>query len=63
MEKEKVDQILKDVVSIRFVDKGLTSAKEYKKYLGLTTMTCIKTGKAENCCLSASKKRVYHVTV
>ena len=57
------DQKLNDVVSIRFVDKGLTSTREHKKYVGLTTYSCIKTGKSENCCHMASKKRIYHVTI
>jgi copper chaperone CopZ len=57
------DKKLNDVVSIRFVDKGLTSGKEHKKYVGLTTYKCIKTGTSQDCCHMASKKRIYHVTI
>ena len=57
------DQDLNNLVAIRFVDKGMTSQKEYKKYVGLTTYSCIKTGKSADCCNTASKKRVYHITL
>lgn len=57
------DKTLNGVVSIRFVDKGLTSSKEHKKYVALTSMNCIKTGKSESCCKTASKQRIYHVTL
>ncbi len=54
---------LNTIASIRFVDKGLTSSKEHKKYTGLTTYKCIKTGTSQDCCHMASKKRIYHVTI
>lgn len=54
---------LNSIASIRFVDKGLTSAKEHKKYVGLTTFKCIKTGTSQDCCHMPSKKRTYHVTI
>ena len=57
------NQKLNDIVYVRFVDKGLTSQKEYKKYVGLTSYKCIKTGKPENCCQNASAKRIYHITI
>ncbi len=57
------NQSLNDAVAIRFVDKGFTSQKEYKKYVSLTTSKCIKTGKAENCCHSDDKQRIYHITI
>lgn len=56
-------QKLDAVTSVRFVDKGLTSTKEYKKYIGLTTYTCIKSGKAEACCHASAKQRIYHITI
>ena len=56
------DQKLDNTVSLKFVDKGLTSQKEFKKYSGLTAMKCIKTGKPDKCC-SVSAKRIYHVTI
>ncbi len=57
------DQKLDNAVSLKFVDKGLTSSKEYKKYAGLTSMKCIKTGKPDKCCPASSTKRIYHVTI
>lgn len=56
------NQKLNDKVSLKFVDKGLTSQKEFKKFSALTSMTCIKNGKPDKCCPS-SAKRIYHVTI
>lgn len=56
-------QNLNAIANIRFVDKGLTSSKEHKKYVGLTTYACIKTGKSDNCCHTSPKQRIYHVTL
>lgn len=56
------DQNLNKVTSIRFVDKGLTSIKEHKKYVGLTSYKCIKTGKMESCC-KVEGNRIYHITL
>lgn len=55
------EQTLSKKTSIRFVDKGFTSNKEHKKYVGLTTYTCIKTGKSQNCCSTDKNQRIYHV--
>ncbi len=59
------NQVLSKTISLRFVDKGLTSGKEYKKYSALTSLKCIKTGKPETCChnTDASISRIYHVTL
>ena len=57
------DKTLDNTISIKFVDKGLISSKEYKKYVGLTSMKCIKTGKPDKCCPVSSTKRIYHVTI
>lgn len=57
------EQHLNELVAIRFVDKGMTSQKEYKKFVGLTAYACIKSGKSEDCCHSAAKKRIYHITL
>ena len=56
------DQKLNEKVSLKFVDKGFTSPKEFKRYSALTSMTCIKNGKPSTCC-PASSKRIYHVTI
>lgn len=48
------------------VDKDFVSAKEYKKYSAATKMECIKTGKAESCCVKDgihTEERVYHVII
>ena len=57
------NQKLNNLVYVRFIDKGLTSIKEYKKYVGLTTMECIKTGKPSSCCSNNTTKRIYHITI
>lgn len=57
------EQNLDNSVSLRFVDKGLTSVKEYKKYSGMTKMRCIKTGYSSDCCNKPAKQRIYHVTI
>lgn len=50
------NQNLNGLATVRFVDKGLTSSKEYKKYVSLTTHGCIKTG-------GTKTNRIYHVTI
>lgn len=57
------EQQLNSTVSLRFVDKGMTGLKEHKKYVGLTTYECIKTGKMQSCCNNQSLGRIYHVTI
>jgi copper chaperone CopZ len=57
------NQNLNNIVAVKFVDKGLTSAKEYKKYTSLTSLKCIKTGKTEACCNSNTQQRIYHITI
>jgi copper chaperone CopZ len=56
-------QVLEKIVPITFVDKGLTSLKEHKKYVRLTSYECIKTGKMESCCKISTTNRIYHVTL
>lgn len=57
------DQTLNNIVHLRFIDKGFTSKSEYKKYASLTSLKCIKTGKAENCCNTTNMQRIYHITL
>jgi len=57
------DQTLDKTATVRFVDKGLTSKKEYKKYSGMTSYSCIKTGKSQNCCNTEANQRIYHITL
>jgi len=50
------NQTLTGNKTIRLLDKGFVSAKEYKKNSGLTTMACYKTGEENG-------KRIFHVTI
>lgn len=59
-------QVLNGEQTLTIVDKNFTSAKEYKKYSAATKMECIKTGKAESCCVKDgihTEERVYHVII
>lgn len=59
-------QTLQGEKAITLVDKDFVSAKEYKKYSAATSMSCIKTGRAQNCCTKegiAADSRIYHVTI
>ena len=59
-------QVLNGEKTLRIVDKDFLSAKEYKKFSAATKMECIKTGKAEECCVKEgihSEERVYHVII
>lgn len=51
---------------ITVVDKGFVTAREYKKYSAATSMTCVKTGRTESCCVRkgiVADERIYHVTI
>lgn len=53
-------------VTIRLLDKGFVSSKEFKKNSGLTKMECYKTGITAACCSKQNKaggQRIYHVTI
>jgi hypothetical protein len=50
------EQILAGDKTIRLLDKGFVSAKEYKKNSSLTKMACYKTGEENG-------KRIFHVTI
>ena len=51
---------------LTIVDKNFIPAKEFKKYSKSSSMSCVQTGKAGDCCkkegLSADS-RIYHVTI
>lgn len=60
------DQTLNGDKTIRLLDKGFVTAKEYRKNNGLTKMECYKTGVAGACCAKdnlPAGKRIYHVTI
>ena len=50
------NQTLTGEKTIRLLDKGFISAKEYKKNTSLTKMACYKTGEENG-------KRIFHVTI
>jgi copper chaperone CopZ len=59
-------QTLQGEKAITLVDKDFVSAKEYKKYSTATSLACVKTGRAQNCCTRegiAADTRIYHVTI
>jgi len=59
-------QKLNGNINLKLVDPAFVSIKESKKYMGLTKMACMKTGKAASCCLSLGVKsdtRIFHVTI
>lgn len=47
------------------VDKAFLPAKEAKKWSGLSSMACVKTGRMEACCTKGGQAagRVYHVVL
>lgn len=60
------DQTISGERTIKVIDKHFTSAKEQKKYQGMTAMECYKTGYVSSCCqkdVSAAPARIYHVTL
>ncbi len=60
------DQQLSGDKTIKFLDKGYVSAKEYKKNSSLTTKECYKTGIADATCIGkgiSKGSRIYHVTI
>jgi len=60
------DQTLNGDKTIRLLDKGFVTAKEYKKNIIYTKMECYKTGVAGACCAKdnlPAGKRIFHVTI
>jgi copper chaperone CopZ len=59
------NQQLDGNASFRIVDKNYVTAKEFKKYSGMTKMTCVKTGRMESCCSKDAEQaaRIYHVII
>ena len=59
-------KVLNGEQTFTIVDKDFLSAKDYKRYSGATKLECIKTGKAESCCIKEgihTEERVYHVII
>lgn len=60
------DQELDGDKTIKFLDRGYISSKEYKKSSALTTKECYKTGVADATCIAkgiSKGSRIYHVTI
>jgi copper chaperone CopZ len=60
------EQVISGQKTFRVVDKNFVSSKEQKKYQGMTTMECYRTGMAASCCSKdgiESPARIYHVTL
>jgi copper chaperone CopZ len=60
-------QQLNGAVKLRLLDKGFTTAKEYKKNSQFTKLECYKTGYMQSCCTIPGEKkggeRIFHVTI
>jgi len=59
-------QVLDGEKTIKVVDKDFLTARQFKKISGVSKMSCVATGKAEQCCLTegiSADTRVYHVTI
>jgi copper chaperone CopZ len=60
------DQVLDGEKTISVIDKSFLTAKQFKKVSGASKMSCVATGKAEQCCVTEgipANTRVYHVTI
>ena len=57
---------LDGVQTITIVDKNFLQAKDFKKYSTASSMKCVQTGYAGDCCQKTGIKantRIYHVTI
>lgn len=60
------DEALNGDISVKLLDKGYVTAKQFKKGESLTRMGCYRSGVAGPCCSSfglAPGTRIYHVTI
>lgn len=61
-----IDQEIAGARTIKLLDKGFVTDKEYKRNASLTSMECYKSGKAANCCKDhgiEKGSRIYHVSI
>ncbi len=59
-------QVLNGSKTIRVLDKGFVSSKEFKKNKAFTKMKCYDTGTVGDCCTQSGLPqgaRIYHVTI
>lgn len=60
------DQAIAGARTIKLLDKGFVTDKEYKKNASLTSMACYKSGKTATCCKEHGMEngsRIYHVSI
>lgn len=60
------NQVLNGEKTITIIDKNFVTTKEFKKISLYSKMSCLQTGKADDCCTKygvAANTRVYHVTM
>jgi copper chaperone CopZ len=60
------DQVLNGEKTITVVDRDFVSAKQFKKIVSSSKMSCVQTGKAAGCCAQSGMPegtRIYHVTI
>jgi len=59
-------QQLDGTIHFTVVDRTFTSARNYKKYSSLSSMSCVQTGKIAACCAKkglAGQTRIYHAII
>lgn len=59
-------QQLDGTVSFAIVDRKYVPAKEFKKYSGMSRMSCVQTGRSAACCTEGSmpaQTRIYHAVI
>jgi copper chaperone CopZ len=59
-------QQLSGLITLKMVDKGFLTAKEFRKYSAASKMKCLQTGTTEACCTketSEASARIYHVII
>jgi copper chaperone CopZ len=60
------NEVLEGEKTITVVDKDFLTSKQFKKITAGSKMSCVNTGKAEQCCQAdgiSAGTRVYHVTI
>ncbi len=60
------DQVLDGEKTITIVDKDFLAAKQFRRISSTTSMSCVQSGKAADCCTKdgiPAGARVYHVTI
>jgi len=60
------DQLINGEKTFSLVEKDFLTEKDFKKLKISSKMDCVKTGKAENCCIKdgiSANSRIYHVKI